>query len=269
MLTRTRWPYPRILAHRGGGTVAPENTLVGVRAAAGMGFAGVEIDVQLAACGTPILMHDATVDRTTDGYGTTSDLTADELRRLDAGIWFGNEYAGEHVPTLESAVTLCRATGLWMNVELKVEGDLALETGDVVAREMHRLWGDTSPAPLLSSFSEEALAAALEAAPTLPRALLVERPPADWQARVADLKCRALGVDHRHLDAAFIAAAHAAGIAVAAYTVNDTGRAVTLFEWGLDAVITDELRDIRGDFLAVFGLNRPGSDEATATSPAG
>ncbi len=110
MLTRTRWPYPRILAHRGGGSVAPENTLVGIRAAAGMGFAGVEIDVQLAACGTPVLMHDTTVDRTTDGYGNVAEFSADELRRLDAGVWFGNEYAGEHVPTLEAAVALCRAT---------------------------------------------------------------------------------------------------------------------------------------------------------------
>lgn len=262
MLTRTRWPYPRILAHRGGGSVAPENTLVGIRAAAGMGFAGVEIDVQLAACGTPILMHDATVDRTTDGYGNVADFSADELRRLDAGVWFGNEYAGEHVPTLEAAVALCRATGLWMNVEIKADDAVAEETGDVVAREMSRLWGDASPAPLLSSFSEEVLAAALEAVPTLPRALLVEAPPGDWRERIARLKCRAICADYRRLTAEFVAEAHASGVAVGAYTVNDPGKAVTLFEWGVEAVITDELRDIRADFLATFGLAPLVGDDA-------
>lgn len=265
MLTRTRWPYPRILAHRGGGSVAPENTLVGIRAAAGLGFAGVEIDVQLAACGTPVLMHDATLDRTTDGDGNVADRSADELRRLDAGVWFGNEYAGEHVPTLEAAVALCRATGLWMNVEIKADDAVAEETGDVVAREMLRLWGDTSPAPLLSSFSEEVLAAALEAVPALPRALLVDVPPPDWRERVARLKCRAICVDYRHLTAAFVTEAHASGVAISAYTVNDPGRAVTLFEWGVEAIITDELRDIRADFLAVFGLAPPGADD---TAPA-
>jgi len=262
MLTRTRWPYPRILAHRGGGSLAPENTLVGIRAAAGLGFAGVEIDVQLAACGTPILMHDATLDRTTDAYGDVADLSADELRRLDAGVWFGNEYAGEHVPTLEEAVALCRATGLWMNVEIKADDAVAEETGEVVAREMLRQWGDASPAPLLSSFSEKVLSAAIEAVPALPRALLVAAPPHDWRDKIARLKCRAICADYRHLTAAFVADAHAEGVAVGAYTVNDPGRAVTLFEWGVEAIITDELRDIRADFLAAFGLAPPGADNA-------
>lgn len=258
MLTRTRWPYPRIVAHRAGGSVAPENTLVGLRAAAGLGFGGVEVDVRLAACGTPVLIHDATVDRTTDGYGTVSDLSAAELRRLDAGVWFGNEYAGEPVPTLEAAMVLARATGLWMNLELKAEGDEAAETGAVVARAVAKHWGDASPPPLLSSFSEAALAAARDAAPDLPRALLVESLPADWRERAEGLGCRALHADHRRLTRELVDTIHAAGLAVAAYTVNDPGRAITLFEWGLDGLFTDELRDIRADFLATYGLQRTG-----------
>lgn len=266
MLTRTRWPFPRIVAHRAGGSVAPENTLVGLRAAAGLGFAGVEIDARLAACGSAVLMHDPTVDRTTDGSGPVSDFTADELRRLDAGVWFGNEYGGEHVPTLDAAAVLCQATGVWVNIEIKPDAGDDTEAGQVIAREVRRLWPDASPAPLLSSFSEEVLAAALDAAPDIPRALIVGEPPAAWRECVVRLKCKALHVDQRHVTPELVADVHSAGLAIAAYTVNDPGRALVLFEWGVDAVFTDELRDIRADFLASHDVAAPSSSAPTESA---
>lgn len=254
MLNTTRWPFPRIIAHRGGGTVAPENTLVALRVAASIGFGGVEFDVKLARFGTPVLMHDDTLDRTTDGTGPVVDRDASELRSLDAGIWFGNEFAGEHVPTFESAATLCHALGLWANVEIKPDPDNAEDTGRIVAGLAARFWKDASPAPLLSSFSEEALEAARLAAPALPRALLVEALPDDWRDRVQALGCRALHCRQDLLTPALVDELHEANLGVLAYTVNEPGRAIALFRMGVDAVVTDELRDIPADLLAGLGL---------------
>jgi glycerophosphoryl diester phosphodiesterase len=253
MLNTTRWPYPRIIAHRGGGTVAPENTLVALKVAASMGFGGVEFDVKLAKFGVPVLMHDDTLDRTTDASGPVVARDAAELRSLDAGIWFANEFAGEHVPTFEAAGALCRSLGLWANVEIKPDDDNPEETGRIVAGMAARWWKDASPAPLLSSFAEAALAAAREAAPALPRALLVDKVPADWPERVKALGCRALHCRHDGITPELVTAVHEAGLGILGYTVNDPGRAYTLFEMGVDAVVTDELRDIRPDFLTGVG----------------
>lgn len=254
MLNKTRWPYPRIIAHRGGGVMAPENTLVAIRVAASMGFGGVEFDVKLAACGTPVLIHDDTVDRTTDHSGAVVTFDAQELKHMDAGSWFANEFATEGVPSFEAAAALCRHLGLWANVEIKPDADNEAETGSVVAQSTARFFGDASPAPLLSSFSEAALRAAMEAAPQLPRALLVETVPPNWQQKLETLKCVALHCDHEALNQDLIAELHNAGYGVLGYTVNETGRAITLFETQIDAIVTDELREIRPDFLSIYGL---------------
>ncbi len=80
--------------------------------------------------------------------------------------------------------------------------------------------------------------------------------PPDWLERVRTLGCRSLHVAQQHLTAEWVETIHGEGIAVLAYTVNEPGRAITLFEWGVDAIVTDELREIRPDFLAVYGLGR-------------
>ncbi len=255
MLNTTRWPYPRVIAHRGGGIHAPENTLVGIRVAGSLGFGGVEFDVRLARYGVPVLMHDDTVDRTTDGHGPVNALDAAELRALDAGTWFGNEFGGEHVPTFEAASALCHGLGLWANVEIKAgDHEDAAETGRVVASQAARLWQKASPAPVLSSFSEAALAAARDAAPGLPRGLLVHAAPPDWRERLAALGCRSLHCHHETVTPELVTAVHEAGYGLLCYTVNAVGRAVRLLEMGVDAVVTDELRDVRPDLPGMFGL---------------
>ncbi|MBI1397689.1 MAG: glycerophosphodiester phosphodiesterase [Betaproteobacteria bacterium] len=255
MLTKTRWPYPRIIAHRGAGVMAPENTLSALRVAASLGFAGVEVDARLAACGTVVLIHDGTVDRTTDASGAVSDFGAAELAAMDAGVWFGNEFAGQPVPTLEQGAALGQQFGLWMNVEIKTDPDAdARDAGAAIAAEVARRWGAASPPPLLSSFSEDALAGARVAAPDLPRGLLVDALPHDWLDRAQALGCSSLHVRHDALSAAIVTAVREAGLGLLAFTVNEPGRAITLFEWGVDAIVTDELREIRADFLSLYGI---------------
>src|SRR6185436_19559800 len=156
------WPYPRIVAHRGGGALAPENTLGAIRLGAAMGFKGVEFDVMLASDGTPVVIHDETVDRTTDGKGEVSKMSYAELSGFSIN-------KTEKIPRYEDVVRLCRELGIWANVEIKPAKGYELATGDAVARMTRELWKDAPVAPLLSSFSPVALAAAQEAAPELPR----------------------------------------------------------------------------------------------------
>ena len=238
---RPLWPYPRIIAHRGGGLLAPENTLAAIRLARNLGFTAVEFDVKLTADGVPVLMHDDTLERTTDGSGTVSDLTYQDIGKLDAGSWFGNEFSGEPVPSFAAASALCRQAGIWANIEIKPSPGQERETGEAVARMTKLLWTGAHPLPLLSSFSALALEAAAVESPELPRALLVDETPPNWLAQLDRLQCVALHVGHRHLDAALVKAVHGSGRGVLTYTVNDSETALELLEWGVDALVTDQL----------------------------
>ncbi|HWQ38703.1 MAG TPA: glycerophosphodiester phosphodiesterase [Burkholderiales bacterium] len=244
---RPLWPYPRVIAHRGAGALAPENTLAALRLGRNRGFRGVEFDVRLSGDGVPVLMHDETLERTTDGRGRVADTAYEVLQRLDAGGWFGNEFLGEPVPALAAAIALCQQSGLWANIELKPCPGREVEIGRAVARVVQLAGAGPQP-HLLSSFSIEALEAAKQEAPRLPRGLLVEAPPGDWKARLDQLECVSLHADWRHLDRERVRQIHSAGFAVLAYTVNDSEAALQLLGWGVDALVTDQLDAIGPDF---------------------
>jgi glycerophosphoryl diester phosphodiesterase len=107
-----------VIAHRGANRVAPENTLAAYRAAIDLGVDFVEIDVQTTADGQFVLMHDSTVDRTTNGSGAVRSLTLSQIKELDAGSWFSAKFAGEKAPTLEEAVGLCKGkVGLYIDLK--------------------------------------------------------------------------------------------------------------------------------------------------------
>jgi glycerophosphoryl diester phosphodiesterase len=223
--------YPRIIAHRCGGALAPENTLAGLAVAARLGCRGVEFDVMLAADGVPFLIHDETLERTTDGAGPVAAHRSDELRRLDAGIRHHPAWRGERIPTLDEALAVCARLGLWTNVEIKPSPGREEETGEVVARALAAAWDGHG---VVSSFSSIALAAARRAAPRFARALLVESIPADWRERLAALACDAL-----HCAAVEFAARPDAAPPLACYTVNDRAVGARLFAAGAAALFTD------------------------------
>ena len=237
--TLANWPYPKRATHRGAGLLAPENTLAALRVGASYGYRMFEFDAKLSGDGVVILMHDATLERTTNGRGRVAALTLAEIAKLDAGSWLSAQYAGEGVPTLARAAAWLTANKLMANIEIKPCPGREAHTGAAVALEARALWRDAAVPPLLSSFSEEALAAARAAAPELPRALLMDHLPDDWLARCRALECVALDAEHQVLNAQVIADAHAAGLRVACYTVNDVQRAEQLTAWGLDCLITD------------------------------
>lgn len=240
-----RWPLASVLAHRCGGALAPENTLAGLEVAARLGCRGVEFDVMLTGSGSPVLIHDETLDRTTSGRGRVADTSDATLAGLDAGAWFDARFAGQRVPSLQSAAARCIALDLAVNLEIKPSTGADEATGRIAASEAVRLWARASRPPLLSSFSERALEVAADVAPDLPRGLLVEAVPSDWQARCRRLGAVALHVEVRHLCRELVDDAHRADLWIVGYTVNDLGRAAALFDWGVDCIITDRPDRVR------------------------
>lgn len=240
------YTYPsRVIAHRGGGTLAPENTLAGLRYARQCGFFAVEFDVMLARHDVPVLMHDDMLERTTDGHGALPDSSAAELGRLDAGSWFDAGFAGEPVPGLEAAADLCLALDLFCNVEIKPwapGGDaVAAQTGRIVAADCARLWRAAPARVLLSSFAPAALATAKQSAPHLARAALFDEVPLNWRDQLELQACVALHCNAKRLDPVTARAIKAAGYGLMCWTVDDPVRATELFDWGVDAVCTDRL----------------------------
>jgi glycerophosphoryl diester phosphodiesterase len=235
------WPHPRILAHRGGGALAPENTLAGLRKAAQLGFGGVEFDVMLSADAVPVIIHDETLERTTNGRGAVAETPYAALARLDAGSWFGAGYGSEHVPSFEETGRLCVELGLWANVEIKPSPGFERETGAAAARLAKALWRNASSAPLLSSFQAAALEEARAAAPELDRGFLTDRVGPDWRAEAARLGCVSVHTNFKHLTAARAKEIRDAGYWLLCYTVDDPDTARKLFSWGVDAIFTDRL----------------------------
>jgi glycerophosphoryl diester phosphodiesterase len=250
--TNAGWPYPRLVAHRCGGTLAPENTLAGFDACKRYGYRMVEFDAKLSADDHLFLLHDDTLDRTTNGHGPAAEHTWEELAKLDAGSWRDAAFAGERLPTLADAAARCKRDGIAANIEIKPCPGRDAITGQLVARAALALWQGETP-PLLSSFSFEALAAAREAAPTLPRGMLFEAVPEDWLRIVRELDCVSLHASHKHLTAELVAEIRAEGLRVLVYTVNDPDRAKLLAQWGVDMICTDRIDMLAHDMLSTSG----------------
>jgi glycerophosphoryl diester phosphodiesterase len=235
------WPYPLWIAHRGAGKLAPENTLAAFRIGAGHGYRAFECDVKLSADGVPFLLHDSTLERTSSGQGIAGQLSWAELSQLDAGSWHSRAYAGEPLPTLAGVAAFCIRNGYTLNIEIKPTPGDEVHTGTVVAREAGRLWSGQAVAPLLSSFSTEALRSAREAEPGLPRALLLDELPQGWLDQALALGCEAAVTNHRCMNAAVIAQLHDAELRALVYTVNEVIDARRLIDIGIDGLITDQV----------------------------
>lgn len=235
------WPRPLWIAHRGGGAAAPENTLAAIRTGAAAGFRMVEFDVMLSRDGVPLLIHDETLERTTDGAGLVCEHDFADLQRLDAGSWHGPAFAGEGLPALEQALDLLLALNLDVNIEIKPARGFEQATGETAARLIAARWPAERRPPLLSSFDFPALDAARRVAPQLPRGLLFEEVPEDWRAQMQAHDAISLHCDHSRLSADRLRDIVAAGVPVLCYTVNDAARAAALVAAGVSGLFTDRL----------------------------
>ncbi|CAO98307.1 glycerophosphodiester phosphodiesterase [Erwinia tasmaniensis] len=241
------WPYPPIVAHRGGGKLAPENTLAAIDVGAQLGHRMIEFDAKLSQDGEIFLLHDDTLDRTSNGWGIAGQLPWDKLIQLDAGSWFGSAFSDERLPLLAEVAARCRQHRLMANIEIKPTSGLDSETGRAVAVAARVMW-QGQVAPLLSSFSFQALEAAREAAPELPRGLLLDQWEAHWQEMTTALECTSIHLNHRLLDAERVSLLKGAGLRILVYTVNSPARARELLHWGVDAICTDRIDVIGPDF---------------------
>lgn len=240
---QTPWPYPLWIAHRGAGKLAPENTLAALRLGASHGYRAFECDVKLSADGAPFLLHDDTLNRTTSGDGVGSEKSWAELSHLDAGRWHSNAYAGEPLPRLDAIASYCLHNHFMLNIEIKPTPGDEVQTGRVVAATAAGLWAKHAVKPLLSSFSPQALHAAMDAAPDLPRALLIDKffdgLPAAWVDSAQRLRCAAVVTHFSRMDANAVQQLHGAGMRALVYTVNDAAEAQRLLALGIDGIITD------------------------------
>jgi glycerophosphoryl diester phosphodiesterase len=249
-----------VLAHRGAGLLAPENTLSALRVGFEHGFRAVEFDAMAPRDDVPVLIHDDMLERTTDGTGAVFERTAEELARLDAGRWHSPAFAGEPVPSLSAALAYCRAHSIWPNVEIKPAPGHEVRTGELVARAVAQAYADAvtpggddprrldPSVPLLSSFSFEAILAARRAARDLPRALLTDQVPDNWRALLEQSGALSVNADHTQMTREQARAIKQAGYWLFCYTVNEPQRARELLDWGVDAFCTDRIDLIGPDF---------------------
>jgi glycerophosphoryl diester phosphodiesterase len=242
------WPYPKVIAHRGGGTLAPENTLAAMQCGLDYGFHAVEFDVMLTKDGVPVLMHDPVFGRTVRGVGGVATTLAADLLLMDAGSWLAERFAGECVPSYEEVFGFCQQHGIWMNVEIKPVPGYETETGLTVARVSKDLLALGGNLPLFSSFSFDALAHAKEVAPEIPRGFLIDQIAPGWLQALQELDAVALHTNQKYLTAAMAAEIKAAGYGLLCYTVNTAERASEICAWCVDAFCTDRIDLIPANF---------------------
>jgi glycerophosphoryl diester phosphodiesterase len=218
-----------VIGHRGARGHAPENTLLALDMGIRLGASWLEFDVQLHPSGALLVMHDLSVDRTTNGKGLLAELDFDSLRKLDAG-------QGQQIPTLEEALDLVEQRA-GVNVELKT----ADGTGEAVAGVLRRYLEAGWPAErmLVSSFHLPELWEFHQAAPEIPVGVLLAGVPLDWAGCATELQAAAVNLSSEFVDPRLVADAKAHGRQVYVYTVNDPAEVRALREQGVDGVFTD------------------------------
>ncbi len=235
------WPYPRWIAHRGAGTLAPENTLAAFRKGAEYGYRMFECDAKLSADDVVFLMHDATLQRTTNSHGIGGEQSWQHLSQLDAGSWHSRRFSGEPLPTLANLSQYCIRNRFFLNIEIKPTPGLELKTGQIVAQQAALLWQHEEVPPLLTSFQVDSLKGAQQAAPHLPRGLLLHSLPEGWLNTAKSLDCSAVVCQYALWTPETVAAVHNAGMRCLSYTVNDEWATQHLMELKTDGIITDRV----------------------------
>ena len=219
---------------------APENTLPAFRAAADSGASWVEFDVRLTADLRPVVIHDDTLERTTDGEGPVAARPLHELAALDAGRWFHPDFSGTLIPTLEEVLDLLMDEGMGFNMEFKPVDDRDSQLTEIALETVMAMWPEDAPAPMISSFSPICVETAKDIAPHLPRAFCIDMLSDNWQSVVEPMDLTALSINHLALKPAVVDAILSSGLAIAAWTVNTTDRAQVLWDMGVQTLFTDD-----------------------------
>ena len=249
---------PIIIAHRGSSAFAPENTLTAFRHALNDGADAIELDVRLTKDRKLVVIHDARLERTTDGRGRVSDHSLSELKKLTAGRWFHRRFASEKAPTLEETLQLIPPT-VGLNIELKAERNDPFATA-LVRLCLELVRKDVSPGRILvSSFHHSLIKYLKNRFPEILTGLIFH--PLRSFGRSAISKGTSIGVDFLVFDGSsirkrIVRAAHEDGIFVAEYTVNSRWRAQRALRFDLDGIITNDPARVR-EFLGSKKIKKP------------
>lgn len=230
---------PKLIAHRGASMWAPENTLTALSQAHAMGATWVECDVMLTQDGAPIIFHDEKLNRTTNGKGLVSEHTLSEIELLNAGVWFGEGFNEEGVPTLRQWLELAAQLNMGVNLELKGNDQNAESLAKVVHEGLAKYWSDDCPTPLISSGSFACLRAMRAIDPHAQLGLISDLWRDDWRQVLQTLGCVSWHVEQHDLGAEQVAAITNAGYAALAFTVNEMEHAEKLLQWGATSVFSD------------------------------
>jgi glycerophosphoryl diester phosphodiesterase len=249
-----------VIAHRGFSGNAPENTLAAVRAAIEIGADMVEIDVTLSSDAHVVVIHDETLDRTTDGSGDISRYSLAELKQLDAGSWFDSKYAGERIPTLDEVLAEVEDRVL-LNVEIKSEAVVRGVAGKVASaiRDFEMI-----DQVVVSSFSPAALEQMHELAPEIRTAVLYNaelHQGRDAVEIVEELGASVFNIKRQRLTKKTRRRCREHAIPVGVYTVNEARRMRRLVNKGTNAIFTDH------PDLLLEVLESAGSRTPVSTSP--
>jgi len=224
-----------VIAHRGASGHAPENTLAAFRRAVALGASFIETDLHLSRDAHFVAIHDDTVNRTTNGQGKVHDLTLADLRRLDAGSWFGSEFSGERIPTLDEILEFSKKNDVVFYLELKPTGAWGGEHALIGAL---RESGEIARAVVIS-FEAGNIAALRKIEPTLMTGLLFDGQIDQPLERAVEVGARQLAVRGDLVTPALIAEAHKRDLQIVCWTVNQPAHMRMLIEAGVDGIMSD------------------------------
>jgi len=226
---------PLVIAHRGASADAPENTIAAFELALEQEADGIELDVHLSADEHPVVIHDFTLERTTDGAGPVSDHTVRELKRLDAGGWRDRRFRGQRVQTLQEVLERFRDRARFW-VELKGGSALypGIEERVVSLLEIY----DVVDRALVQSFDHEAIARIRATSPEIRVGALVAQAPLD-AALLRPGAANAICPGAHLLTEEVLSAIRGAGLECYVWTVNEPAQMDRLVGWGVNGIITD------------------------------
>ncbi len=231
---------PPVIGHRGACAYAPENTIESIEAAAGMGTQWVELDVKLTRDNVPIVFHDETLERTTNGSGAVMHTDYADIQALEAGSWFADAFSGIKIPTLEEAVDILLKHNLGLNLEIKPCPGREKETAEVVLDHLSQMWDDREKL-LVSSFQHVSLEVARDMAPDWTRGLLIggDFMPENWEQVANYLEADTMNLGTRFVTRQVVEDVIDTGRQVLVYTVNQPDEAKKYQQWGVDSVFSD------------------------------
>ncbi len=231
------WPLPFVIAHRGAPQIAPENTLSSLKAAKHYGAQYVECDVELTQDLKPIIIHDETLDRTTNGSGLVCETHFAEIQKLDAGSWFSKKYQSEKIPTLKEWIVCAADLKIGINIEIKTNNPHHAELlAEMVVAELKLSYPNNLPTPLISSFNFYAIACVEKLSTAYLLGLNCEK---KILINTIPDYINSVHFPENKLDKNYISDLHSAGFRVLAYTVNTLEKSNQLREMGLDGIFSN------------------------------